>query len=133
MSNLRFRKRGSYWEFSFEGARIAGKRQTISKSGFRTKAEASAAGAKAMAEYNRAGSVFTPSEISVSDYFDLWLEQYCYNNCKKSTITNYEKKIRLHLKPAIGHYRLAALSPEILQNLLNEKFNQGYHPALFAA
>ena len=71
MSNLRFRKRGSYWEFSFEGARIAGKRQTISKSGFRTKAEASAAGAKAMAEYNRAGSVFTPSEISVSDYFDL--------------------------------------------------------------
>ena len=72
-----------------------------------------------MAEYNRAGSVFTPSEISVSDYFDLWLEQYCYNNCKKSTITNYEKKIRLHLKPAIGHYRLAALSPEILQNLLN--------------
>ena len=106
MSNLRFRKRGSHWEFSFEGARIAGKRQTISKSGFRTKAEASAAGAKAMAEYNRAGSVFTPSEISVSDYFDLWLEQYCYNNCKKSTITNYEKKIRLHLKPAIGHYRL---------------------------
>ena len=126
MSNLRFRKRGSYWEYSFEGARIAGKRQTISKSGFRTKAEASAAGAKAMAEYNRAGSVFTPSEISVSDYLDLWLEQYCYNNCKKSTITNYEKKIRLHLKPAIGHYRLAALSPEILQNLLNEKFNQGY-------
>lgn len=30
------------------------------------------------------------------------------------------------MKPAIGHYRLAALSPEILQNLLNEKFNQGY-------
>ena len=54
------------------------------------------------------------------------INRYCYNNCKKSTITNYEKKIRLHLKPAIGHYRLAALSPEILQNLLNEKFNQGY-------
>ena len=91
MSNLRFRKRGTYWEFSFEGARIAGKRQTISKSGFRTKAEASAAGAKAMAEYNRAGSVFTPSEISVSDYFDLWLEQYCCNNCKQRCTRGYKR------------------------------------------
>ena len=53
MSELRLRKRGTHWEYSFEGARINDKRQTISKSGFRTKGEASAAGAKAMDEYNR--------------------------------------------------------------------------------
>ena len=45
LSELRLRKRGPYWQYSFEGARIDGKRQTISKSGFRTKTEASAAGA----------------------------------------------------------------------------------------
>ena len=126
MSELRLRKRGTHWEYSFEGARINDKRQTISKSGFRTKGEASAAGAKAMNEYNRSGSVFTPSEISVSDYLDLWMREYCQNNCKPSTINNYEKKIRLHIKPIIGKYRLAALSPEALQKLINDKFNQGY-------
>ena len=65
MSNLRFRKRGSYWEYSFEAARISGKRQTISKSGFRTKGEASAAGAKAMAEYNIS---FSDEYLLVGDY-----------------------------------------------------------------
>ena len=126
LSELRLRKRGPYWQYSFEGARIDGKRQTISKSGFRTKTEASAAGAQAMSEYNRAGAVFKPSEISVSDYLDFWMKEYCQNNCKPSTISNYDKKIRLHIKPAIGKYRLAALSPETLQKLINDKFNQGY-------
>ena len=51
MSELRLRKRNSTWEYSFEGARINGKRKTISKGGFRTKGEASAAGVKAMNEY----------------------------------------------------------------------------------
>ena len=126
LSELRLRKRGPYWQYSFEGARIDGKRQTISKSGFRTKTEASAAGAQAMSEYNRAGAVFKPSEISVADYLDFWMKEYCQNNCKPSTISNYDKKIRLHIKPAIGKYRLAALSPETLQKLINDKFNQGY-------
>lgn len=126
MSELRLRKRGRYWEYAFEGARIGRKRQTISKSGFRTKTEASAAGAKAMDEYNRAGAVFVPTAISVSDYLDLWMREYCQNNCKASTIANYEKKIRLHIKPAIGKYRLAALAPETIQKLLNDKFNEGY-------
>lgn len=126
MSELRLRKRGRYWEYAFEGARIGRKRQTISKSGFRTKTEASAAGAKAMDEYNRAGAVFVPTAISVSDYLDLWMREYCQNNCKASTIANYEKKIRLHIKPAIGKYRLAVLAPETIQKLLNDKFNEGY-------
>ena len=126
MSGLRYRKRGSSWEYSFEGARIGGKRKTISKCGFRTKKEASAAGTKALAEYNRAGTVFKPSEISVADYLDFWMQEYCQNYCKPITINNYKKKIRLHIKPTIGKYRLAALSPETLQKLINDKFNQGY-------
>lgn len=126
MGELRLRKRGRHWEYAFEGARVGKKRQTISKCGFRTKAEASAAGAKAMNEYNRAGSVFVPSEISVADYLDLWMQEYCKNNCKPTTIANYEKKIEHHIKPIIGKYRLASLTPEMLQKLLNDKFNDGY-------
>ena len=126
MSELRFRKRGRGWEYSFEAAKIKGQRHSIRKGGFRTKAEASAAGIKAMNEYNNSGAVFTPSEISVADYLNFWLENYCKVNCKPSTYSNYEKKIRLHIKPLIGKYRLAALTPEVLQQLINDKFNAGY-------
>ena len=52
MGELRTRKRGKYWEYSFEGAKINGKRNPISKSGFRTKADAIAAGTQAKAEYD---------------------------------------------------------------------------------
>jgi len=126
MSELRLRKRGVRWEYSFEVARIDNKRKSISKGGFRTKAEASAAGAKAMSEYNHSGAVFVPSEISVADYLDFWMKEYCENNCKSTTILNYEKKIRLHIKPAIGKYKLATLTPEAIQKLLNDKFHDGY-------
>lgn len=41
-------------------ARENGKRKSISESGYRTKAEAEAAGIKAKAEYDNAGRTFTP-------------------------------------------------------------------------
>ena len=56
MGQLRTRKRGTTWEWSFEGARINRKRNSISKGGYRTKAEALAAGTQAKAEYDNAGS-----------------------------------------------------------------------------
>ena len=37
MGELRTRKRGKTWEWSFEGAKIGGKRNPISKGGYRTK------------------------------------------------------------------------------------------------
>ncbi|WP_312939740.1 site-specific integrase [Oscillibacter sp.] len=126
MSELRLKRRGERWQYSFEGARIGNKRKIISKSGFRTKGAASAAGTKAMNEYNQSGASFTPSALSVSDYLDLWMERYCKINCKPETYANYEKKIRLHIKPAIGKYYLAALTPEAVQKLINDKFNAGY-------
>ena len=50
MGELRTKKRGKSWEYSFECARVDGKRKSISKGGFRTKADAIAAGTKAKAE-----------------------------------------------------------------------------------
>lgn len=52
------------WEYRFEGARIDGKRRSISKGGFRTKKEAEQAGTRAMAEYDQTGQSFEPSSLS---------------------------------------------------------------------
>lgn len=121
MGELRTRKRGKKWEYSFEGARINGKRQPISKSGFATKAEALAAGIQAKAEYDNCGRIFTPSELSVADYLDYWLENYVKKNCSYNTYNDYESKIRLHIKPSLGHYRLSSLEPDIIQKWIDDK------------
>ncbi len=125
MAELVTRKRGTKWEYRFQIASVNGKRQYKSKSGFRTKAEAVEAGTKALNEYNMTGFTFTPSEISFCDYLDLWLDTYCKINHKATTLTNYEKKIRLYIKPSLGNYKLKNLNAALLQNFVNDKFNEG--------
>lgn len=125
MSQLITRKCGTKWEYRFQIASVGGKRQYKSKSGFRTKAEALEAGIKALNEYNLTGFAFTPSEISFADYLDLWLDTYCKTNHKATTVKNYEKKIRLYIKPVLGNYKLKNLNAAVLQNFVNDKFNEG--------
>ena len=115
------------WEYRFEAAKVDGKRKHISKAGFRTKREAEVAGTKAMAEYNNAGLHFEPTEVSVSDYLDYWIENYCKMNVADSTMVAYRNIIKKHLKPRIGHYKLKALNTLILQEMINDIYvNQGF-------
>ena len=126
MASVNVRKRGTKWQYQFEAAVVAGKRKQITKSGFRTKKEALEAGAKALAEYNDCGLTFTPSEVSFNDYLDYWIKGYAVINLKSTTVANYEKKIRLYIKPELGVYKLKTLTPAILQSFINKKFNEGF-------
>lgn len=105
------RKRGKTWSYYFDGAMIDGKRNKIEKGGFRTQKEAQEARTAAMHEYSNTGRTFSPKEISVSDYLDYWLENAIKKNIDHGytyqTYRDYESKIRLHLKPAFGIYRLS--------------------------
>lgn len=130
MGQLRTRKRGKSWEWSFEGAKIAGKRQNISKSGYRTKAEAIAAGTQAKAEYDNAGRAFKPANISVSDYMDYWYENYVKRNLSYRAQQDYESKIRIHIKPVLGKYRLVSLEPDIIQQWIDSKKDAGYSKSM---
>lgn len=126
MAQVTCMKRGNYWQYRFEGAKIEGKRKRFTKGGFATKKEAMQAGTKAFAEYNNSGLSFVPSEISFSDYLDFWLKEYCRVNLKENTCDGYQKRIKNHIRPALGHYRIKSLTPAVIQLFLNEKFNAGY-------
>lgn len=126
MADINTRKRGKKWEYYFETAKMDGKRKRISKGGFNTKAEAINAGVEALHEYQNAGTVIVPAEISVHDYMNYWIDIYCLPNLKPSTVANYRKYIRLHISPVIGKYRLATISAEQLQTLINDMVSQGY-------
>ena len=60
------RKRGTTWSYYFDLGKIDGKRKKKEKGGFRTKKEAEQALTAAMNEYNNAGTVFEPTEITVA-------------------------------------------------------------------
>ncbi len=120
------RKRGSTWSYYFDLGKINGKRQKKEKGGFKTKKEAETALTKAITEYNNAGMVFEPSEITVADYLEQWYDLYCKPNLKYNTQLGYLRIIEGHLKPRFGKYRLKALTSAILQEYANDLKMNGY-------
>lgn len=126
MAKINVRKRGNSWEFRFETARVGDKRTQVSKGGFETKKAALEAGTEAMNQYNNSGAVIEPSKISLSDYLDQWMEKYCKVALKPATVENYEKNIRLRIKPALGQYALSSVKTASIQKLINDMFNEGY-------
>lgn len=120
------RKRGSTWSYYFDLGKVDGKRKKKEKGGFRTKKEAEAALAAAVNEYNQAGLVFEPSEITVADYLDQWFKMHCQMNLKYNTQVGYLRIIESHLKPKFGTYRLKAINTTVLQEYANELKLRGY-------
>ena len=83
------RKRGNVYEYNFDVAKIEGKRKRITKSGFKTKAEALKQGTIAYNEYLNTGRKFVSNEMSYSDFLDYWLDNHCKINLKYHTIEAY--------------------------------------------
>lgn len=120
-------KKKPSWQYRFETAKVDGKRRYASKAGFKTKDEAEKAGTLALAEYQRAGKHFEPSEMSVADYLDYWIANYCIVNLADNTVTAYSTIVNKHLKPRIGHYMLKSIDVMTLQNVINDIYlNKGF-------
>jgi ATP-dependent helicase/nuclease subunit A len=120
------RKRGNTWYYYFEAGKVDGKRKKIERKGGKTKKEALVALRKALDEFDKCGSTVNESNISVSDYFDYWFNEYVLINCKYNTQVSYKRIINNHIKPNLGIYKLKSLTPSILQEFLNEKYRNGF-------
>lgn len=114
------------YEYAFEIARIDGKRKRKTKSGFRTKREAKEAGKIELSLYEKCGQTTKDTNISVADFFDLWMEKDCGLTCKESTLDGYHKKIRLYIKPSIGEYYLKNITKDILQDFIKDMYDKGF-------
>lgn len=126
MASVNVTKRGDKWQYRFEGASVDGKRKQYSKSGFKTKKAALEAGTKALAEYNQGGVPFTPSDISVADYINYWVQNGLPSTHKEKSVEVYTSFAKRHIIPRIGQYRLSALNPTILTDLINQMKINGY-------
>ena len=88
MGQINVRKRGTVYEYFFEGAKVNNKRTRISKSGFRTKAEAYEYGYRAYEEYHN-GGIKRESQMSYADYLDYWMEKYFEIEIKTNIYAKY--------------------------------------------
>lgn len=130
------RKRGKSWSYYFDGAMVDGKRNKIEKGGYRTSKEAQDARTAAINEYNNTGRTFSPKEVSVADYLDYWLETAIKKNIDHGysyrTYCDYESKIRIHLKPAFGQYRLSTFqfAPDKIQEWVDNMKTKGFSKSM---
>ncbi len=120
MASVNIKKRGKVYQYQFEIAPEKGKRKWITKSGFKTKAEAQEEGNKAYTEYLTAGVPFKECNISYTDYLDYWLDNYCKTNLKYNTIQAYKNIIKNHIVPKLGKYRLSTLTSVKLNSFITE-------------
>jgi integrase len=119
------KKKKPNWEWRFE-IYSAEKRKNYSKAGFETKGEAMAAGVAALAEYNDGGRLYTPSELTVEEYMNEWLQKYVRVNLRLKTQDSYSGIIKNHIVPALGDYKLNSLNPGKIQDFLNGLKDQGF-------
>ena len=124
MGNVTIQKRGKYYQYKFEVAKVEGKRKFINKSGFETKDEAIKAGNIAYTEYLNTGLIFKENTISFSDYLDYWYENYCEINLKYNTRRTYKTIMDKYLKPELGKYRLSSLTSVKLNSYIVDLCNK---------
>lgn len=62
---------------------------------------------------------------TVGQWLDHWVSVIAPARVRPRTLEGYESKIRLHLKPALGHHRLDRLQPEHVEALYVAKITAG--------
>ena len=120
MAGLTISRRGNYWQYRFDVAKIGGRRKQVSKSGFTSRKEALEAGTRALASYNQEGIRVESTDISVADYLDFWLNEYCKFQVKYKTHEGYTGIVLNHIKPNLGFYKLTELSTALIQKFVND-------------
>lgn len=119
------RKRGLTWSYQFYLGEFDGKKKYKSKSGFKTKGEASKALTEAIYEYENGGYI-EPKKVTFLTLTNQWLEEYVKPLRKISTYNRYKELTNKYLIPSIGHLPLSDISVvHIEQILMNNKNNIG--------
>ncbi|MBO0485952.1 tyrosine-type recombinase/integrase [Vagococcus fluvialis] len=120
------RKRGNSWYYRLDLAPINGERNRIERYAGKTKTEAQESLNNAIHEYKTTGTLPVNSNISTHDYLEHWFENYVKVELKLNTQKNYRGMLDKHIHPAIGNYYLKEIKPATLQELLNQKKEDGY-------
>ncbi len=75
------------------------------------------------------GIITNPTEMTLAEWLDFYMLEYKKQYVKPTTYNNYTVKVKNHIKPAIGHYKLKALRQDIIQKFVNSLSAKGLAPS----
>ena len=93
----------------------------------KTREEAHEKLVEALSNRNK-GLVFEGENQTLSAYLDRWLNGSVKGSVKPSTYESYERMIRNHIKPALGHKKLKVLAPNHVQYFYQSKLDADLAP-----
>jgi hypothetical protein len=64
-------------------------------------------------------SYIEPSNMTVSQWFDIWLKEYKKNMVKLTTYSAYVANVNSYILPHIGQYKLKNMRTDMLQSMFN--------------
>ncbi len=67
----------------------------------------------------QAGGGVPPSRLRTSDYLEQWLRDYAESALAPSTFVSYQRIVRRHLAPCLGHVPLSRLTAQAVQGYLS--------------
>jgi integrase len=120
----RHNKNGLYMARYTVKTPIGKKRKTVYG---KTREEAHDKLIEALSNRNK-GLVFEGENQTLSAYLDRWLNGSVKGSVKPSTYESYERTIRNHIKPALGHRKLKALAPDHVQYVYQSKLDADLAP-----
>jgi integrase len=120
------KRRDGRWEARVDLGWFDGKRVRRTFYGV-TRAEAAEKLRKAL-ELVKGQAQIPGAQLRLGDFLDRWLEDVIKPTRQRSTWSGYEVNVRRHIKPTLGHVRLAKLTPAQVQSLITSKLDEGLSP-----
>lgn len=112
------------WRYQLDaGTDDDGNRVRISKSGFRRKADADAALAKALNEF-ASGQLLRPDPRTFGEYLDEWLDEHAAQHCSPKTVERYRQLAR-YVNPQLRRTELVKTSALMLERFYNRLRESG--------
>ncbi len=75
------------------------------------------------------GLITNPTEMTVDEWLDYYMLEYKKRYVKPTTYINYNVKVKNHIKPILGHYKLKALRQDMIQKFVNCLSDKGLSPS----
>ena len=125
--SIRKRKDGTWEARVTIGISADGKQQRKSLYG-KTRQEVSAKMTDLLNNLQK-GIITNPTEMTLAEWLDFYMLEYKKLYVKPTTYNNYTVKVKNHIKPAIGHYKLKALRQDIIQKFVNSLSGKGLAPS----
>lgn len=71
------------------------------------------------------GYYVSPNNITLSEWLYKWLRDYAELSVRPSTYISYEGYVYNHINPVMGNMPIQQITPVMIQNFYNQKFESG--------